>query len=130
VWQGSFFEYVLRETGTLENKKETERLRNRDIHFMATDAEYELMKRNMEQSGHTTLSSYLIELGTNGFILNVDYSSLNELCYEIHKIGVNINQIAHKVNANDLAADAAAEEVSIKLDTIIHMVRKQFYKIP
>jgi hypothetical protein len=130
VWQGSFFEYVLRETGTMENKKETERLRNRDIHFMATDAEYELMKRNMEQSGHTTLSSYLIELGTNGFILNVDYSSLNELCYEIHKIGVNINQIAHKVNANDLAADAAAEEVSIKLDTIIHMVRKQFYKIP
>lgn len=114
----------------MENKKETERLRNRDIHFMATDAEYELMKRNMEQSGHTTLSSYLIELGTNGFILNVDYSSLNELCYEIHKIGVNINQIAHKVNANDLAADAAAEEVSIKLDTIIHMVRKQFYKIP
>jgi hypothetical protein len=130
VWQGSFFEDVLRETGTMENKKETERLRNRDIHFMATDAEYELMKRNMEQSGHTTLSSYLIELGTNGFILNVDYSSLNELCYEIHKIGVNINQIAHKVNANDLAADAAAEEVSIKLDTIIHMVRKQFYKIP
>lgn len=130
MWQGSFFEDVLRETGTMENKKETERLRNRDIHFMATDAEYELMKRNMEQSGHTTLSSYLIELGTNGFILNVDYSSLNELCYEIHKIGVNINQIAHKVNANDLATDAAAEEVSIKLDTIIHMVRKQFYKIP
>ena len=111
-------------------EKSVDRLRDRDIHFMTTQQEYEQIKARMEQTGHPTLSSYLIELGINGFIINVDYSALNELCYEIHKIGVNINQIAHRVNADDLPADAAVQEVNTKMDTILHMVKKQFYKIP
>lgn len=115
---------------TMRNKKNTERLRDRDIHFLAAQQEYERMKERMSQTGHKTLSSYLIELGTNGFILNVDYEHLDDLCYEIHKIGVNINQIAHQVNAHDLAADAAVQEVNLKMDTIIKLVKKQFDKIP
>lgn len=114
----------------MENEKSIERLRNRDIHFMTTQQEYEQMKRHMEQTGHTTLSGYLTELGINGFILNVDYSSLNDLCYEIHKIGVNINQIAHRVNARDLAAETAVQEVSMMMDTVVELVKKQFNRIP
>lgn len=114
----------------MEKEKNVERLRDRDVHFMTTQQEYEQMKKRMEQTEHTTLSSYLIELGINGFILNVDYSSLNDLCYEIHKIGVNINQIAHRVNAQNLSAEAAVQEVNIKMETIVHMVKKQFYKMP
>ena len=114
----------------MEKEKNVERLRDRDVHFMTTQQEYEQMKKRMEQTGHTTLSRYLTELGINGFILNVDYSSLDALCYEIHKIGVNINQIAHSVNAHDLAAEAAVQEVNMKMDLIVHMVKKQFYKIP
>ncbi len=117
-------------TETMENEKSIERLRDRDIHFMTTQQEYEQMKRHMEQTGHTTLSGYLIELGINGFILNVDYSSLNDLCYEIHKIGVNINQIAHRVNARDLAAETAVQEVSMMMDTVVELVKKQFNRIP
>lgn len=114
----------------MDRENNVERLRDRDIHFMTTQQEYEQIRKRMEQTGHSTLSSYLTELGINGFILNVDYSSLNDLCYEIHKIGVNINQIAHSVNAHDLAAEVAVQEVNMKMETIVHMVRKQFYQIP
>lgn len=113
----------------MENNK-TERLRDRNIHFMATQQEYEQMKKRMEQTSHRTFSSYLIELGTSGFILNVDYAYLNSLCYEIHKIGVNINQIAHHVNARDLAAEVAVQEVNLKMDTVVELVKKQFSIIP
>lgn len=115
---------------SMEHEKNAERLRDRDVHFMTTQQEYEQMKQRMGQTEHSTLSSYLIELGTRGFILNVDYTCLDRLCYEIHKIGVNINQIAHQVNAHDLAADAAVQEVSMKMDTIVELVKKQFDKIP
>ncbi|MCM1184541.1 MAG: MobC family plasmid mobilization relaxosome protein [Roseburia sp.] len=114
----------------MEEEKRTDRLRDRDIHFKTTRQEYDRIRERMEQTEHTTLSSYLIELGTNGFILNVDYSSLDDLCYEIHKIGVNINQIAHRVNAGDLPADVAVQEINIKMDAIVDMVKKQFYKFP
>ena len=107
----------------MENEKNAGRLRDRDIHFMATRQEYEQMKRQ-------TLSSYLIELGTSGFVLNVDYTGLNNLCYEIHKIGVNINQIAHHVNARDLAAETAVQEVGMMMDTVVELVKKQFNIIP
>ena len=114
----------------MEKEKNVERLRDRDVHFMMTQQEYEQMKRRMEKTEHTTLSSYLIELGINGFILNVDYSSLNDLCYEIHKIGVNINQIAHRVNAQNLSAEVAVQEINMKMEMIVQMIKKQFYKIP
>lgn len=114
----------------MEKEKRVERLRDRNIHVMSTEAEYEQIAARMKQTGHPTLSSYLIDVGRNGFVLNIDYSSLDSLCYEIHKIGVNINQIAHRVNTDDLSADAAIQEVNMKMDTIVQMVRKQFYKIP
>jgi len=97
---------------------------------MATRQEYEQMKRQMELAGHKTLSSYLIELGTSGFVLKVDYTGLDNLCYEIHKIGVNINQIAHHVNAQDLAAETAVQEVRMMMDTVVELVKKQFNIIP
>lgn len=110
--------------------KNVERLRDRDIHFMATQQEYEQMKKQMELAGHSTLSGYLIELGTNGYVLNVDYTGLDNLCYEIHKIGVNINQIAHHVNAHDLAVEAAVQETGMMMETVVELVKKQFNIIP
>ena len=112
----------------MENEKNAGRLRDRDIHFMATRQEYEQMKRQL--AGHKTLSSYLIELGTSGFVLKVDYTGLDNLSYEIHKIGVNINQIAHHVNAQDLAAETAVQEVRMMMDTVVELVKKQFNIIP
>lgn len=114
----------------MENEKNAGRLRDRDIHFMATRQEYEKMKRQMGLAGHKTLSSYLIELGTSGFVLKVDYTGLDNLCYEIHKIGVNINQIAHHVNARDLAAETAVQEGGMMMDTVVELVKKQFNIIP
>lgn len=114
----------------MEKIKEIERLRNKSIHIMTTQQEYDMIKKNMEQAGHNTVSGYLIELGTKGFVLNVDYSSLNDLCYEVHKIGVNINQVAHKVNAEDIETYIAVTEIREQMNALVHMVRSQFYKIP
>lgn len=125
-----YTEILERKIKIMNSDKNIDRLRDRDIHFMTTQQEYNQMRNRMEQSGHNTLSSYLIELGISGFILNVDYTCLNNLCYEIHKIGVNINQIAHHVNAQDLAAESAVQGVNMKMDMVVDLVKKQFNRIP
>ena len=49
---------------------------------------------------------YLRIMGIDGCILVVDDSeSIDQVCYEIHKIGVNINQLAHWANANQTISE-------------------------
>ena len=47
--------------------------------------------RNME--------SYLRKMAIDGYIIQIDHSDIKAMTAEIQKIGVNINQIARRVNA-------------------------------
>lgn len=111
-------------------KNEAERLRNNDIRVRATDLEYALIKANFKESGKEHLNDFIIESAIEGYVLNVDYSQLKKLCWEINKIGTNINQIAHKVNATDIIYQTDIDEIKDNMEQIVKMVREQFYKIP
>jgi hypothetical protein len=48
---------------------------------------------------HTdNLAAYLRKMAIDGYIINTDYSDIKAMTAEIQKIGVNVNQIAKKVN--------------------------------
>ena len=51
------------------------------------------------------------------------------LAHEINKIGVNINQIAHKVNSENQVYKTDIEEVQEDIDLIWRMLRSAFYQI-
>ncbi|MCM1386453.1 MAG: MobC family plasmid mobilization relaxosome protein [Bacillus sp. (in: Bacteria)] len=111
-------------------KNKDNRFRDRNIHIMATDYEYQLIKARKEEAGATSLQEYIIEIATNGFIIKVDYSDLKNLAYEINKIGININQIAHKINSENNVYKAEIEEVKKDMDKIWKMIRAKFYQVP
>ena len=50
-------------------------------------------KKNVSLSG-----AYLRKMAIDGYIVNTDTTPLKKQYEEMHKIGVNINQIAKKVN--------------------------------
>ena len=45
------------------------------------------------------MGAYLRKMAIDGYIINTDTTLIKQVYAEMHKIGVNINQIAKKVNA-------------------------------
>ena len=104
------------------------RLRDRNIHIMVTDYEYQLIKERKEEAGSPSLREYIVEAATKGYLIKVDYSDLKELTYEINKIGTNINQIAHKINAENAVYKSQMEEIQEDINLIWKMLRAKFYQ--
>ena len=62
-----------------------------------TDEERKLIRRKMIKSKTKNMGAYLRKMSIDGYIVNTNIS-LKKQYEEMHKIGVNINQIAKKVN--------------------------------
>ena len=73
------------------------RKRNMQILFCVSPEEKKLIRRKMIESKN--MGSYLRKMAIDGYIDNTDTPPLKKQYEEMHKIGVNINQIAKKVNS-------------------------------
>ncbi len=110
--------------------KEQYRLRDKQLKIWVTDYEYELIKERMKKSGSSSLREFVVDAATNGFLINVDYSDIKALAYEINRIGNNVNQIAHRINSEDIVYKTEIEEVQENIDMIWKLLRAKFYQIP
>ncbi len=110
--------------------KEKYRLRDKQLKIWVTDYEYELIKERMKKSGSSSLREFVVDAATNGFLINVDYSDIKALAYEINRIGNNVNQIAHRINSENIVYKAEIEEVQENVDMIWKLLRAKFYQIP
>lgn len=111
-------------------EKEQYRLRDKQLNIRVTEYEYQLILERMKQSGSATLREFVVDSATNGFLINVDYSDIKELAYEINRIGNNINQIAHRINSEGIIYKTEIEEVQENVDMIWKLLRAKFYQIP
>jgi len=68
------------------------------IKFRVTEAERDLIYEKMRQYQTNNLAAYLRKIAIDGYVIHTDYSDLKAVCAEMQKIGVNINQIAKRVN--------------------------------
>ena len=89
-----------------------ERKRNKEIHFYVTDEERKLIRRKMIESKTKNMGAYLRKMAIDGYIVNTDTTPLKKQYEEMHKIGININQIAKKVNTT---GDLYPEEIVLFL---------------
>lgn len=111
-------------------ENEQYRLRDKQLNIRVTEYEYELIKRRMKESGSASLREFVVDAATNGFLINVDYSDIKELSYEVNRIGNNINQIAHHINSEGIVYKKQIEEVQQYVDKIWKLLRAKFYQIP
>ena len=83
------------------------RKRNIQILFCVTPEEKKLIRQKMILSKTRNMGAYLRKMAIDGYIINTDTAPIKQVYEEMHKIGVNINQIARSVNAGIARAEDA-----------------------
>lgn len=67
--------------------------------FYVNDEEFNLIEEKMRQAGIRNRSAYIRKMAIDGYVIHVDHSFLKNYNWQLHMIGININQIAHHMNA-------------------------------
>ena len=74
------------------------RKRTVQIKFRVTEEERAFIEQKMQLVPTRNMEAYLRKMAIDGYIVNTDTTPLKKQYEEMHKIGININQIAKKVN--------------------------------
>ena len=105
-----------------------ERKRNKEIHFYVTEEERKLIRRKMIESKTKNMGAYLRKMAIDGYIIQIDHADIKAMTAEIQKIGVNINQIAKRVNATGSVYQEDIEEIKGVLAEIWRLQRLSLLK--
>ena len=75
------------------------RKRTVQVKFYVTEEERKLIEEKMKLVPTSNMAAYLRKIAIDGYIIQVDHTDIKAMTAEIQKIGVNVNQIARRVNA-------------------------------
>lgn len=99
------------------------RKRNLQLMFRVTKEEKDIIRQKMYLSKTKNMEAYLRKMAIDGYIVNTDTTPLKKQFEEMHKIGVNINQIAKKVNTTDDLYPEEMKELKEMVNKIWHILR-------
>lgn len=105
------------------------RKRNKQILFCVTEEEWKLIRRKMILSHTRNMGAYLRKMAIDGYIVNIDTTELKKQLYEMHKIGVNINQIAKIANTTGTIKQEEINEVKGMVKEIWHILKSSHSKL-
>ena len=94
--------------------------RKRDVQILlwGTPEEKKMIRKRMILSKTSNMSVYLRKMAIDGMIVNTDTTYLKAMYQEMHKIGVNINQLAKVANTVGTATPQDIEELTEMLKKI------------
>lgn len=98
------------------------------IKFRVTEAERDLIFEKMRLLHTNNLAAYMRKISIDGYVIAVDNSDIRAMTAEIQKIGVNINQIARRVNATSRIYEQDIAEIKGALDEIWRLQRLSLLK--
>ena len=104
------------------------RKRTVQVKFRVTEAERDLILEKMKLIPTKNMAAYLRKIAIDGYIVQVDHSDIKAMTAEIQKIGVNINQIARRVNSTGRVYQEDIDELKGALDEIWRLQRLSLLK--
>ena len=105
------------------------RKRNIQILFCVSPEEKKLIRRKMIESKTKNMGAYLRKMAIDGYIVNTDTTPLKKQYEEMHKIGVNINQLAKTANTVGAATPQDIDELKGMVKEIWHILRSSQSKL-
>ena len=99
------------------------RKRKIQIKFYVTEEERALIEQKMKLVPTKNMAAYLRKIAIDGYILQVDHTDIKAMTAEIQKIGVNVNQIAKRVNSTGSVYQEDIEEIKGVLAEIWRLQR-------
>jgi len=104
------------------------RKRNVQIKFRVTEQERGLIEEKMKLLHTSNLAAYMRKMAIDGYIIQVDHTDIKAMTAELQKIGVNINQIAKRVNATGSIYEQDIAEIKGALKEIWRLQRLSLLK--
>mgnify|MGYP000227806848 FL=1 len=105
------------------------RKRTIQVTFYVTEEEKNLIEEKMKLLQTDNLGAYLRKMAIDGYIIQLDYTAIKEQTAEIQKVGVNVNQIARRVNSAGNAYKEDLEEIKGALEKIWQLQRYTLSKL-
>ena len=107
----------------MENENTDGLKRTVQIKFRVTEAERDLIYEKMRLLNTNNLAAYMRKIAIDGYIIAVDNSDLKAIAAECQKIGVNINQIARRVNGTTRIYEQDFDEMKRGIAEIWRLLR-------
>ena len=104
------------------------RKRTVQIKFRVTEEEYALIQEKMKLIPIRNMAAYLRKMAIDGYVIQIDHSDIKEMTAQIQKIGVNINQIARRINVTGSVYQEDIEEIKGVLNEIWRLQRLSLLK--
>ena len=104
------------------------RKRKIQIKFYVTEEERALIEQKMKLVPTRNMAAYLRKISIDGYIIQTDHSDIKAMTAEIQKIGVNVNQIAKRVNTIGSVYQEDIEEIKGVLAEIWRLQRLSLLK--
>lgn len=92
------------------------------------EQERALIAEKMKLIPTTNFAAYARKMLIDGYIIQVDHSDIKAMTAEIQKIGVNVNQIARRVNSTGDAYQEDIDEIKGALAEIWRLQRLSLLK--
>jgi SepF-like predicted cell division protein (DUF552 family) len=106
-----------------ESKKSPNRKREILLRVFVTEAEKEFIYEKMNAINTNNFGAYARKMLIDGYAINTDITELKAIAAEMQKIGVNINQIARRVNSTSRIYEQAFNELHGKVDDIWRLLK-------
>ena len=100
-----------------------ERKREIQVKFWVTPEEKKMIRKKMILSRTANMGAYLRKMAIDGIIVNMDTTYLEKQYYEMHKIGVNVNQLARLANSTGAVTPEEMKELKGMIKQIWHILR-------
>ena len=104
------------------------RKRTVQIKFRVTEEERALIEQKMQLVPTRNMEAYLRKMAIDGYIIQIDHSDIKAMTAEIQKIGVNVNQIARRVNSTGSVYQEDIDEIKGVLNEIWRLQRLNLLK--
>lgn len=95
-----------------------------------TEEERKLIEQKMAQLPTRQIGAYLRKMAIDGLIIYTDTTNIKEMNKELHSIGVNINQIAKRVNETGSIYEEDIKEIQERLKEIWQLQRTILLTLP
>ena len=99
------------------------------IKFRVTEAERDLILEKMRQLHTNNLAAYMRKIAIDGYVIIIDNADIKAMTAEIQKIGVNVNQIARRVNSTSRIYEQDIDEIKGALEEIWRLQRLSLLKV-
>ena len=99
--------------------------RKRDIllRVFVTEAERDFIYEKMSEINTNNFGAYARKMLIDGYVISIDTSDMKAIAAECQKIGVNINQIARRVNSTTRIYEQDFEEIKRWIAEIWRILR-------